>query len=222
MPTAGPYSQRPSLSVGQVSKMIGVTESTLRQWTDEGKIRAFITPGGHRRYSRSEVREFTGAERRVHGIKDLVARIELTPPIEMRLAQTRLANKSWYNGLDEDSRAHLGTLGGKVHRLVLTCVARPNKHDENVALAREVGDEFGTYLAEIGVSLVDSIEAFLMHRAPLIVATTDLMKKREALDERAAEAVPLVAQITDEVLLALVEAHQECWNMAPARQRGRG
>ncbi|MEE8372712.1 MAG: helix-turn-helix domain-containing protein [Dehalococcoidia bacterium] len=221
MPTARPHSQRPSLSVGQASKMIGVTESTLRQWTDEGKIKAFITPGGHRRFSRSEVREFTSAERRVHGIKDLVAQIELTPPIEMRLVQTRLANTAWYSGLDEDSRARLGTLGRKVHQLVLTCVGRANKHDESVQLAREVGDEFGTYLAEIGVSLVDSMEAFLMHRAPLTEAATDLIRKREALDERAAEAVPLVARITDEVLLALVEAHQKCRKPVAARQRGR-
>jgi len=48
----------------------------------------------------------------------------------------------------------------------------------------------------------------LLHRAPLINAATDLMKKREALNERAAEAISLVTQITDEALLSLVEAYQ--------------
>jgi excisionase family DNA binding protein len=189
--------------------MLGVTESTLRQWTDEGKIGAFVTPGGHRRYSESEVREFMGTQRRVHGVRDLAARIELTPAIELELAHTRFAGMAWYAKLDRDSRARLGAFGREVHRLVLTCISRPNRQDQSLELARNVGREFGAYLAEIDISLVDSVEAFLLHRAPLIEAATDLMKKRESLDERAVEAVPRVARVTDEILLALVAAYQE-------------
>ena len=44
------------LSISEASSLLGVNEATLRQWTDEGKIKAFITPGGHRRYSESELR----------------------------------------------------------------------------------------------------------------------------------------------------------------------
>ncbi|MDY7038053.1 MAG: helix-turn-helix domain-containing protein [Thermodesulfobacteriota bacterium] len=96
--------QRPLLTIGQASKMLGVSEATLRQWTDEGKIKAFITPGGHRRYAESEVRNLIGAQTRVRGIKDLVARIELTPAIERELAHTRFADTVWYNKLDEDKK----------------------------------------------------------------------------------------------------------------------
>ena len=63
------------LTINQASKVLGVSEVTLRQWTDEGKIKAFITLGGHRRFSESELRHFIGTKHKVLGIKDLVAQI---------------------------------------------------------------------------------------------------------------------------------------------------
>ena len=63
-------SGQPSLlTISQASRFLGVSEVTLRQWTDEGRIEAFITPGGHRRYSQAELRRFMGSGNRIHGIK---------------------------------------------------------------------------------------------------------------------------------------------------------
>ena len=221
MPTRQPQKRRPQLTISQASKMLGVSETTLRQWTDEGKIKAFVTPGGHRRYAESEVRDFMGVQRRIHSIKDLVAQIELTPLIEMELAHTHFTNTLWYNKLDRDSRARLGSLGRKIHSLVIASITKQIKQDQSLSLARDVGHEFGAYLAEIGLSLTDSLEAFLLHRAPLINAATDLMKRREALNERAVEAVSLVIKITDEALLSLVEGYQDRQNTGMTEDRGR-
>ena len=196
------------ISISQASRKLGVSEATLRQWTDEGKIRAFITPGGHRRYADSELRQFIGTRNRVQGIKDIVARIELAPAQEIHIAQTHFASTPWYNGLDDDSRDRLRELGKRIHQLVIVFITRQNKRDETILRAREVGAEFGTCLVKMGLSLTDSIEAFLLHRSPLITAATDLMQKRQALDERAAGAIVLVTQITDEALLSLVKAYQ--------------
>ena len=46
------------LTVGEAAKFIGVSEPTLRKWTDAGKIAVFRTPGGHRRYLRTELEQF--------------------------------------------------------------------------------------------------------------------------------------------------------------------
>jgi excisionase family DNA binding protein len=209
MATRQLQNQSPLLTIGRASRMLGVSETTLRQWTDEGKIKAFITPGGHRRYIEAEIISFMGTQHRVQGIRDLVAKIEMTPPIEMELAQTHFANMPWYGRLDSDSKARLGSLGRKLYGMVIMSITKQNKQEQAMQLAREVGHEFGTYLAEIGLSLSDSLEAFMLHRSPLINATTDLIRRRGALNERAAEAMPLVSRTTDEALLSLVNAHQE-------------
>src|SRR6185312_4770793 len=38
------------LTLGQAAKFLGVAQSTIRKWSDQGRVPAFYTPGGHRRY----------------------------------------------------------------------------------------------------------------------------------------------------------------------------
>lgn len=214
---------KPSLlTIGQAKMMLGVSEATLRHWTDEGKIKAFITPGGHRRYYESELRQFMGAQQRVHGMEDLIAKMEMVPLSEMHLARSHFANTEWYRNLNDESKARLRELGGSLHHLAIEFIVKKRRHDELIESARDIGQQFGQYLAEIGISLTDSLEAFLLHRTPFINAVNDLIKGNETLRGRAAEALPLLAQITDQVLLSLVEAHQNYKRRASYKKSRQG
>ena len=46
------------LTLGQAAKYLGVAQSTIRKWSDQKKLPAFYTPGGHRRYRRSDLEVF--------------------------------------------------------------------------------------------------------------------------------------------------------------------
>ncbi|MEX2211167.1 MAG: response regulator [Gaiellaceae bacterium] len=46
------------LTLGQAAKYLGVAQSTIRKWSDQGKLPAFYTPGGHRRYRRGDLDVF--------------------------------------------------------------------------------------------------------------------------------------------------------------------
>ncbi|MFY9579626.1 MAG: response regulator [Gaiellaceae bacterium] len=46
------------LTLGQAAKYLGVAQSTIRKWSDQGRVPAFYTPGGHRRYRRSDLDGF--------------------------------------------------------------------------------------------------------------------------------------------------------------------
>lgn len=43
------------LTIREASALVGVSVATLRRWCDAGEVRAFTTPGGHRRFLRSAV-----------------------------------------------------------------------------------------------------------------------------------------------------------------------
>jgi len=46
------------LTLGQAARFLGVAQSTIRKWSDAGRVPAFYTPGGHRRYRRSDLETF--------------------------------------------------------------------------------------------------------------------------------------------------------------------
>jgi excisionase family DNA binding protein len=46
------------LTLGQAAKYLGVAQSTIRKWSDQGRVPAFYTPGGHRRYRRRDLDAF--------------------------------------------------------------------------------------------------------------------------------------------------------------------
>ena len=46
------------LTLGQAAKFLGVAQSTIRKWSDQGRVPAFYTPGGHRRYRRRDLEAF--------------------------------------------------------------------------------------------------------------------------------------------------------------------
>src|SRR6188472_2591692 len=46
------------LTLGQAAKYLGVAQSTIRKWSDQGRVPAFYTPGGHRRFRRRDLDAF--------------------------------------------------------------------------------------------------------------------------------------------------------------------
>jgi excisionase family DNA binding protein len=198
----------PLLSISEASQLLGVSEGALRQWTDEGKIRAFITPGGHRRYSRVELKKFMDCDPKIFSMKDLVVELEETARMHREIAQASLKKMAWYDRLDEMTAEHLADLGRQMLNLIIRFITEPSQREKTVKLIRDAGHDHGETLAKLGLPLSDSVEAFLMHRDPIMHAATNLIKKREAVTGRIVEAAPMAAHIMDEALIALVNAHQ--------------
>jgi excisionase family DNA binding protein len=46
------------LTLGQAAAFLGVAHSTIRKWSDQGRVAAFYTPGGHRRFRRRDLEAF--------------------------------------------------------------------------------------------------------------------------------------------------------------------
>ena len=43
------------LTLSEVAKILHVSHTTLRTWDKQGKLRCSKTPGGHRRYLKSQI-----------------------------------------------------------------------------------------------------------------------------------------------------------------------
>ena len=55
-----PLGEADWLTLGQAARYLGVAQSTIRKWSDSGRVRVFKTPGRHRRYRRDDLDAFLG------------------------------------------------------------------------------------------------------------------------------------------------------------------
>lgn len=202
--------------MSQACSIIGVSEAALRQWTDEGKIKAFITPGGHRRYQESELKLFLRQQRHVQGLKDLGERLESVVPKERQIAHEYMQMARWYSQLGEDARMRLRERGRRLVSTLVRFVNRPSIRDQAIEECRSIGREYGEDLAKSGLSLTDALEAFIAHRNPVSEAVIGLLSNNSPINKPALAAIPQINRAFDEMLLALVEAHRTSSQSNPA------
>lgn len=129
--------------------------------------------------------------------------------LQREIAQTKFPTTAWYGKLTPESHQILAHFGRQLLDLIIRYITEPARREETVELVRGVGRDFGAELVRLGMPLTDALEAFLTHRTPLVNVVTNLMKKREMLNERALEAIRLVNHIMDEALMSLVAVFQE-------------
>src|SRR5947207_6339441 len=67
------------LTLGQAAKYLGVAQSTIRKWSDQGLVPAFYTPGGHRRFRRRDLDSFLARSGRSHEPGPLILIVDDDP-----------------------------------------------------------------------------------------------------------------------------------------------
>ena len=73
------------LALGEASRLLGVDPDTLRRWADEGRVPAFTTPGGHRRFERRALERLVASRRTGPGERPRGSRC-VTGPAERRVS----------------------------------------------------------------------------------------------------------------------------------------
>lgn len=196
------------LSISEASRLLGVNEATLRQWTDEGKIDAFITPGGHRRYSRADLKKFTHASQKSVSVKELAGHIGETTPRHRELGRMSLELARQSADTAGEQHKQLAALGRRLLYLISSYMSETSKRAETMSQAKEAGIGFGQLLASMDIPVTDAVQAFLLHREPILQAATDLMARREP-GIRIAESIALANRFMDETLVCMIAAHQQ-------------
>ncbi len=198
------------ISLASARQMLGVNESTLRRWADQGQIRSFRTPGGHRRFSESDIRALiAGATRGMpaadhyHELSNMaVARIR------RRLQHARGPEPEWAAGIDEAGRVHLRQTGRRLISLTSEYLARPRARTRLLEEARGIGGEYGVQLARSGLPLREAVTAFTFFRRSLEETAKQVAQKENLSPEEASQTWGLINALGDEVLIALTDAYE--------------
>lgn len=142
------------LGLDEAAKRLNVHSATLRDWADKGRIRTFRTPGGHRRFSESDVNAM-GAQT-APGLSLLMnatvghARIAMTGG--------RLASETWYSRFDEAAKIRQRVLGIDLMQLLVAYLGE-RQRDWSVEM-QEIGVRYADLAKDVGLSIGDAMRAF--------------------------------------------------------------
>lgn len=206
------------LTMREASRLLGVSEPTLRHWTDQGEIEAFITPGGHRRYAEADIVNLLKRKQERQPPEHIAAALKEVMPRERQLVEDYLLSTRWYPRLEEAGRRQLRERGSRLLEIVIRYVTQPPQREQAAQEAADIGREYGLQLSGQGLSVSEAIEAFVLHRVPLLDVASRLIRNRPAINKGTQEALLQVSNLTDRVLLALVKVYQE--SEQPVRRVG--
>jgi excisionase family DNA binding protein len=205
-PTRAPSERERWLTLGQACRMLGVDESTLRRWADNGQVRAFRTLGGHRRFAEPDIRELLdgGAEGQRYRELGEIAVTRIRRQLHTRPAR----DAQWYATVDEPSRDRLRPLGRKLAALAADYLRRRARRAGLLEDARELGHEYGRELASSGLPLAQAVEAFIFFRRSLDDSTKQATQRHGLSAADALSAYEQITALADQVLIGLTEAYE--------------
>lgn len=160
------------LSLRDACRLLDVSNTTLRQWADNGYLRVYRTPGGHRRFLRDDVDSFANAPERAQeqGRGDAIEGSALRK-IRRSLSRNDVLQQPWYQSVEEEGKVRMRLFGRRLLSLLLQEAGPRRRRQELLEEARLLGREYGTEMSERGVTLKDTIEAFVFFRTMVLDST---------------------------------------------------
>ena len=199
------------MSIHEASALIGVSSATLRRWSDAGDIKAFTTPGGHRRFSRAAVIGLLPADRR--GRPNL-ERLGETPERMARVYRRDLLGAAqwapWIGQLGEEDRAPLREYGGRIATTLLGFFDAPSAGEREafIASAEAATVECGRIAGRCGLAMHETVEAFLHFRMPFVHELAGVARRRGLDTPATAELLETATEAFDRLLIAAMRGHE--------------
>lgn len=199
-PTAKQGESAVWLTLHEASALLGVASSTVRRWADAGRIPTRRTDGGHRRFDAAAVRALrptTGATPGAGG--------SVLAPSPQRLAQ-----QSWHAHFANPAVAEqMRELGQRLLGLLMQYLIWQGDNSRFLNDGRQVGASYGRVARDAGVTMRETVEAFLFFRHTFWRTALQMPAVTEASD--VAEVMRIAERIDhfmNEILLSTISAYE--------------
>jgi len=201
------------LSINQACKMLGVDQSTLRRWSDAGKVPVFRTPGGHRRYLADDLRALLGnqprRQERPRVTRQVLTDRSLSAYEDEYLLGAR--EKRWFQAYSPATLEEHRRLGRRLVDLAVRYAAAQPAADDRPSLlieAEQIGGHYGRSGAVAGLTVGETVDAFLYFRLPVVRTVMGMIDEESLAARRAARLFMEIGRFMDQVLVATVRAHE--------------
>lgn len=199
------------LSIQDASRLLGVHVGTVRAWADSGILPSYRTPGGHRRFSISDIESF------IHRLKHTGN--SSRPQSENILGQVRhemlihpLVHESWFRHLSyepsDQDRARQRDFGKRLLDCVITFTQEAERRDEMRECGTALARSYGKILKANGLSAGNAARATIHFRQLILKSVLEAKLGSRVGDVEDARLFQDVSAFIDSIFLAMLEEYE--------------
>ncbi|HCC79728.1 MAG: hypothetical protein A2X25_09150 [Chloroflexi bacterium GWB2_49_20] len=194
------------MTLSQVAGLLGVHPSTVRLWSDKGKIPVQRTQGNHRRYLRTEVELWAKTARQTENLVPANVIQHALGNMHFRIKENCLESEPWYHKLNDNARMQYRMSGRILVQGLsnyLVC-----QEEDAMAEAHSIGYEYASRGRSFNLDSVDAVRAFLFFRNALLQSIVDVYQEARIPSGAAwSEMLQRVHTFTDQILISLLETY---------------
>ena len=196
------------LNLSETADILGVHSATVRAWADQGKLPVRRTPGGHRRFARSDVENYALAQNRQQNTAVQLVIQNMMGRARMEMHDGKLSLEIWYQQLSENAKRQHGEIGRRLLHLVIRYLSDEGD-DDILADLRQIGCDYEQLGREHGLTLSQTTRAYLFFREILSESVYDMIAASGIQSPTDWGNIRRqIIFVTNEILLALIEAHE--------------
>lgn len=197
------------LRLSEAADYLGVHFTTIRRWSDAGQLPCMKTPGGRRRFQRSDLDRFlrrsmqTGSDHQL-----LLPNHKARPEIIREIRQLGLKDEAWYARISPEHQ-HLMAQSGR--RLVGTLMQYSSRDENNelyLQQGKKLAKNYGLLCKESGLSEIQTMKTFVNIRHSIVDSLCEAGMVVQDSGEDTWRIYRRVNYFLDAVMLTILETFQ--------------
>src|SRR5262245_27705725 len=195
------------MTLTEAADALHLHPTTLRRWADSGQVPVFLTPGGHRRFAASDMRQIAArrhAVRKVGPVERIWADQALAAARQQLVAQE---SERWLKQHDGGARDRNRQMGQQLMGLILEYLTDDDEDGPQLAQARTIGSHYGRASRDLGLPLTDALRAAMFFRDALTTSAVQLLENVRIPTGSQVRLVMRINRIVNEVQLGVAEAY---------------
>ncbi len=193
------------VGLSEAAKILGAHPATVRSWADRGDLPSQRTPGGHRRFRRSDLIEWMARQGTSPSTEAQVLVQSAMGRARLEIGGGHMAQAGWYQRLDEEARAAMSLHGRRLMDALQRYLSSP---DASLSEARTIALQYARTIRSQGLSLSQTVEGFFTFNDFVLdsmLQVVEIARHGTSLTD----AMRKIYGFTQTVILALIEAYEE-------------
>ncbi len=197
------------VSLGEAAQILGVHPATVRNWADRGELPSRRTPGGHRRFRRSDLKRWAETRQSPPPAEVQMLIQSALGQMHRRISDGEMDRLTWHAHLDEKTRELMRQKGRQILDVLQHYLTHPPDDPALGERVQRLGSDYAAFLIEQGLTLSQAMEGFLLfsdflHEAALNII--ELVTARSPGDWLA--MLRQVRVFTNQFLLSLSQVYE--------------